>query len=168
MPQIEKLVELNTKTAEAVTSRSEMDNFAAELVLRNTSVAADRLSPLAFSHLSKGTVDKVLDTVAIANELAPQEPIEKQRMPHETDADYQYRTVIAQPLNSFQRKIANGDFNKDPDSKEMHKIQAGIILASEAFASMIEDSAHDPAITSTERYFWGNINAAARRLDLRQ
>ena len=164
MSQTQELIKLNSQTAETIaSSTTEIDNYAADLVLRNLAVASDTLTPRQFSELSPRTVDQVLDAAAIAKDIAPVDKQELLRLPKESDGDYQYRTTIVEPLHYLQRKAHNGEIDKT-NIEEMRKVKVGVKLAGEAFASIMNDAADNPAIRETEGYFRGNTEAAAKRL----
>lgn len=164
MAQAQELIDLNNQVTETVTNPNQViDDYAAELLLRNVAVATDRLEPNEFSRLTTETVDSVLDVASIAKAVAPLEDIEMRKFPKESEAQYKYRTVISDQLHAFQRKLAL-DKVEHMKPEEQAKVRSGIKLAGKAFAGIMEDAADNPRIKETERYFKGNTSAAAIRV----
>jgi hypothetical protein len=166
MSQIQELAYLSVDTAEAVARNSEVfDAQAADLTLRNMAVMADRLKPNDFYSLGSSILDQVLVVVHVAQDIAPLMEEDTKRYLDETDQEHQYRVNVWQPIHSLQTKVHNRAYDKD-DSTEMSKIRFGVEASGRAFMSVLLETKSIPEIAETEQYFWGNVTAAARRVNL--
>lgn len=163
MTHFAELAKLNTENAAAITGDSNLDFFAADLVLRNAAVATDRLRPASFFSLSAHTIEAVHDAVEVAKQLAPLQPADLERFPDESTVDHQYRVSVWQPLHALQGRVNSGDLAKY-SSVDAHRLKCAVMLSSIAFESILAESANNAAIIETEQYFWGNTEAAAGRI----
>lgn len=159
---MQRLADIHKDASEIVGRTAEtFDPHAADLVLRNLAVMTDRLSPAQFSALSETTREQVGVVAFIANDVAPQAEEDKIPHPDESEEDNKYRTTIWGPIHSLQTKIHTKNYNPN-DEFVISKLRFAIKASGLAFASVLEESTTIPTIVETERYFWGNTEAAAR------
>lgn len=164
MINFEVVVGLNTQAAELlVQPESQFDDLTADLILRNTAVAVDRLSPAVFGKLSASTQDAIFDASKAAKDLAPSDPIDEEREAGESDAEYAYRTSVYHPLYSLQGKFHTSNF-KATTAEEVARARQAVKLASKAFGAIARESHELPAIEETFSYFMNNAVAAATRI----
>lgn len=164
MPNIYEIIEQNDRAAEFVTgTEGPVDTDTAELVLRSTAVAADRLTPRQFSELGRNTVDSVLDAAAIAKELAPLAEEDKRQLPNETDEHYRYRTEVYSPLHSLLLLVSRKSHDQSP--QQSARIKQAVSLGSTAFKNILTDPEVERFVElqNTIGYFGGNTLAAAGR-----
>lgn len=164
---INSIVEQNNIAAVFVAETLDSpDYITADLLLRNTAVLADRLTPSQFGELGKPAIDAMLDAAKVAKELAPLAKADQQRLPSETDAEYEYRIEVWQPLHSFQSAVSHEELNGEQQTMS-RAIKHAVWLASFAFEKVLTD----PVVTdfgeiqSTVGYFSGNTHAASRRAE---
>ena len=159
---------LTTTTAETVARNTEFfDDIAADLLLRNMAVLADRLKPNDFYSLEPSVLDQIAVVVHVAQDIAPLKEEDTERRANESEQEHAYRVNVWQPIHSLQKKIHTRDY--DPkDSTEMSKIRFGVYAAGKAFQSALLETKSLSAIVETEGYFWGNVTAAAHRAKIAQ
>lgn len=152
----------NIATDHVVGTSGPFDLMTGELILRNTAVAADRLSYDGFAELGEPAAKALQNAAVAAKEIAPPHPADLQRFSDETDEEYAYRTGIELPLHSLQSAL----YAQNPDMNNPQKLAAvkrAIWLGATAFEEVVQDPAVD--LEETHRYFNGNSAAAARRAE---
>jgi len=166
MPDVHEIIEQNNTATDFVVGTADpLDNTTAELVLRSSAVAADRLSPPQVLELGKPALDALVDAAAAAKEVAPLADADKQRLPGETDAEYHHRTEVWQPLHRLQSVVSLGEYDDNPQT--VSKIKRAVWLSSTAFEKILTDPATQQfnELQRTVGYFGGNTRAAAGRAE---
>ncbi|GAC1390419.1 MAG: hypothetical protein NVSMB46_00020 [Candidatus Saccharimonadales bacterium] len=166
MSEINEIIDQNNFASDFVVDlASSIDNTTAELILRSTAVAADRLTPRQVSKLGKPALDALLDAATAAKEIAPLGEADSQRLPSETDAEFHYRTEVWQPLHRLQSIVSLGEYEDKPHT--VAAVKRAVWLGSTAFEKVLTDpSAVDcRELQRTVGYFGGNTRAAASRAE---
>lgn len=156
----------NAATDYVINNQGPIDNNTAELLLRNTAVVADRLTPKQFSGLGAPAVDAMLDAAATAKEIAPLSEVDLKKLPTETRREHEYRTEIWAPLHRLQSVISLGEFDgSDPEMTSA--VKRAVWLGSTSFEKVMQDPATSEykGVQETVRYFGGNAQAAAGRAE---
>lgn len=170
MPNIHEVVDKNNIATDSIVgTQGPIDTVAAELVLRNTAVAADRLTPAQFQKLGTTASTALLEAASAARGIAPLSAEDVRQLPTETDSEHIFRTQVQAPLNRFQLAVSIGDFNND--HPEMQKVvKRAIWLGSTAFEKVVTDPSATEFVelSRTTRYFDGNATAASRRVERAQ
>lgn len=164
MPSVHEVIEENNAATDFVVGTpGQIDNVTAELVLRSSAVAADTLTPHQVTELGKPALNALLDAANAAQEVAPLDPADKQRIPRETDAEYRHRTEVWQPLHRLQSVVSLGEYGNNPEA--VSKVKRAVWLSSTAFERILTDPAAQQfsELQRTVGYFGGNTRAAAGR-----
>ena len=163
--EISEVIQENNAAARyIVDSQVSIDNDIADLVLRNTAVVADRLSPEQFERLGKQARGALALASSIANEIKPLSKNDLAQHPTETNTEHKYRTEVTLPLHQLQAVVSLGEY--DPSNpKVVSSIKMAVWLGSTAFEKVITDpfASELHTIKTTTGYFGGNSRAAARR-----
>ena len=165
--QIEEVIEQNNiATDYVVGTPGPIDNTTAELILRSTAVAADRLTPEQFSELGKPAMGALIDAANAAKEIAPLAETDLQRLPTETDAEHSLRTKVWQPLHRLQSAVSLGEVGGN-DPQTVAAVKRAVWLGGTAFEKVLTDpSAQEYGeLQRTVGYFGGNTRAAAGRAE---
>jgi hypothetical protein len=171
MSEIQKVIEQNNFAADHVmTAEGPVDDQTAELVLRNTAVAADRLNPYQFSKLGESATAAMLHAAAAAKEIAPLREVDNEQLPTETDAEHRYRTEVWQPLHNLQSVVSVGTEIDMTNPDTARAVKQAVWLGSVAFEKVVQDPAAQEfsQLQGTTRYFGGNAHAAAGRAERQQ
>lgn len=167
MSEKQEIIEQNNiATDYVVGTPGSFDSTTAELVLRNSAVVVDRLTPQQFAKLGQPAIEAVLNASAIAKEIAPLSAEDQRQLPVETAAEHQFRTEVFQPLHGLQSLVSLEKFDSsDPATVSM--IKKAVWLGSTAFEKVVTDpsASEFPALQSTLGYFGGNSRAAAGRAE---
>lgn len=167
MLECQKVIDQTNLAAECVAETAgPIDSTTAELVLRNTAVAADRLTPSQFLQLGQPAFEALLAVVAIANDLAPLTEEDQLQHPLETDPEHRFRTLVWQPLHSLQSAVSIEKFATS-DSATIEKVKKAVWLGSVAFEKVLTDPSASgfSSLQQTVDYFGGNSIAAAGRAE---
>jgi hypothetical protein len=163
--ETQRLADKNRYAAEVIGNTATVfDADGADMIMRNLAVITDRLSPAQFDALSDSTRHQIGVVSFIAQEAAPQTDGDRVRHQDESDEDYRYRTNIYGPLHALQAKIHSKKFDPN-DAYTVSKLRFAVTGAGHAFASALTESIAIPVIDETQRYFWGNTNAAVKVAD---
>lgn len=159
----EMLVMTNTAAAEVISSdQSGIDATGADLIMSNLAVATDRLEADDFAALPIEVQDQVFALAFMADDIAPMDEGDLIRHPHEDDKAYAYRVGVSQRIHNLQAYVHKK--SHDPQNElELSKIRFAVQGAGRAFAAVIEETQHLPAVAETIRYFTGNAQGAAKR-----
>lgn len=163
MTRFIELAQANVESAQAIVRTPSFDDTAAELLMRNAAVITDRLKADEFWSLPRNVGSKAIEAADIAISLAPLDLADTIPLPFETKAEHIYRLTVWQPLHSLQSKIAERKFDSD-NNNEVTTLKRAVSLGSTAFAAVLLASEANPSIIETERYFWGNTDAAVGRI----
>ncbi len=164
MNSFEKLAMANLDAAQAIAANQQhFDDSASELLLRNAAVITDRLQANEFFDLPASAERAALEAAEAANILAPLSNEDLLPLPFEPTLEFHYRTGVWQPLHSFQRKLSISEVDKH-GRDEVARYKDAVRLGSAAFSAILLANESNPVIRDTERYFWGNTDAAVGRI----
>lgn len=157
-----ELARANEANIVGIVHDSELNHSAAELTLRNTAVAIDRLGFFGFNRLSEAARATIIHAAQVADTLAPGPAEDNEKFSSESYGQWQHRTKIEAPLHRLQGRVARLSLGEETLADD--KLRYALEASGEAFATILAEAATDPAIVETMRYFRGNTEAAGRAI----